>query len=85
MQNKPLVSILIVAYNPGAYLRNTIRSCLDQTYENTEILILDNNSSGDITVHFPTDPEELAKIQLIKSSENLGPYRGLNRLLDEAK
>jgi glycosyltransferase involved in cell wall biosynthesis len=85
MQNNPLISILIVAYNPGAYLRNTIRSCLDQTYENTEILILDNASSEDIAHYFPTDPEELAKIRLIKSNENLGPYRGLNRLLDEAK
>ncbi len=85
MQNNPLISILIVAYNPGAYLRNTILSCLDQTYENTEILILDNASSEDITQYFPTDPEELAKIRLIKSSENIGPYRGLNLLLEQAK
>ena len=44
----PLVSILIVAYNPGEYLRNTLRSCIEQTYENMEILILDNNSSEDV-------------------------------------
>jgi glycosyltransferase involved in cell wall biosynthesis len=85
MQNKPLISILIVAYNPWEYLRNTLASCLDQTYQNTEILILDNNSSEDISLYFPTNSEELAKIKLIKSSENLGPYRGLNRLLEEAK
>ena len=84
MQNNPLISILIVAYNPGEYLRNTLRSCLDQTYQNIEILILDNNSSEDITMYFPTDSEKLSKIRLIKSTENLGPYRGLNRLLDEA-
>ncbi len=48
MWTNPLISILIVAYNPGKYLRNTLRSCLDQTYENTEILILDNASSEDI-------------------------------------
>jgi glycosyltransferase involved in cell wall biosynthesis len=35
-------------------------------------------------MYFPTDSEQLAKIKLIKSTENLGPYRGLNRLLDEA-
>ncbi len=81
MRNKPLISILIVAHNPGAYLRNTIRSCLDQTYENTEILILDNASSEDITQHLP----QSAKIKLIKSNINLGPYRGLNLLLEQAK
>jgi glycosyltransferase involved in cell wall biosynthesis len=80
MPNKPLISILIVAYNPGEYLRNTIQSCLDQTYENTEILILDNNSSEDIVPNFPKSE----KIKLIKSSENLGPYRGLNLLLEQA-
>jgi teichuronic acid biosynthesis glycosyltransferase TuaG len=85
MQNNPLISILIVAYNPGAYLRNTILSCLDQTYENTEILILDNASSEDIALYFPTDSEKLSKIKLIKSSENLGPYRGLNLLLEQVK
>lgn len=84
MENKPLVSILIVAYNPGKYLENTLRSCLEQTYQNTEILILDNNSSEDISVYFPTDIEKLSKIKLIKSPENLGPYRWLNRLLEEA-
>lgn len=84
MQNKPLISILIVAYNPGEYLRKTLESCLDQTYSNTEILILDNNSSEDISIYFPTDSEKLTRIKLIKSTENLGPYRGLNRLLDEA-
>lgn len=85
MQNNPLISILIVAYNPWEYLRNTLRSCLDQTYKNTEILILDNNSSEDITRYFPTDSTELKKIKLIKSTENLGPYRGLNVLLEQAK
>jgi teichuronic acid biosynthesis glycosyltransferase TuaG len=81
MPNKPLISILIVAYNPGEYLRNTIQSCLDQTYENTEILILDNNSSEDINQYIPQSD----KIQLRKSEENLGPYRGLNLLLEKAK
>lgn len=84
MQNKPLISILIVAYNPWEYLRNTLRSCINQTYQNTEILILDNDSSEDITTYFPTDSQQFSKIKLIKSTENLGPYRWLNSLLDEA-
>ncbi len=81
MQNKPLISILIVAYNPWAYLRKTLESCLAQTYENTEILILDNASSEDISQYFPKSD----KIQLIKSERNLGPYGWLNLLLEKAK
>lgn len=81
MQNKSLISILIVAYNPWAYLRKTLESCLAQTYENTEILILDNNSSEDIAQYFPKSD----KIQLIKSDTNLGPYAWLNILLEKAQ
>lgn len=85
MENNPLISILIVAYNPGEYLRNTIKSCLEQTYKNTEILILDNNSNEDISQYFPTNTEDLHKIQLITNSENVGPYKWLNILLKQAK
>lgn len=85
MENKPLVSIIIAAYNPGEYLRNTLESCTNQTYENTEIIILDNNSSEDISIYFPIDTEKLSKIRLIKSPENLGPYRWLNCLLEEVR
>lgn len=79
--NTPKVSILIVAYNPWEYLRNTVRSCIDQTYENTEILILDNASDEDISLYIP----ECKKIRLIKNTENVGPYNWLNILLSEAK
>lgn len=85
MENKPLVSIIIAAYNPGEYLRNTLESCTNQTYENIEIIVLDNNSSEDISVYFPIDTEKLSKIRLIKSPENLGPYRWLNCLLEEVR
>jgi glycosyltransferase involved in cell wall biosynthesis len=81
MQIKPLISILIVAYNPGKYLRETLESCLAQTYENTEILILDNNSNEDITQYFPKSD----RIKLTKSTTNLGPYNGLNLLLEQAQ
>ncbi len=81
MQNKPLISILIVAYNPWEYLRNTLMSCLDQTHQNTEILILDNNSSEDIAQYCP----QSEKIRLIKSDKNIGPYNGLNILLEQAR
>jgi glycosyltransferase involved in cell wall biosynthesis len=81
MQNKPLISILIVAYNPWEYLRKTLESCITQTYENTEILILDNASNEDITQYFPKSE----KIKLTKSTTNLGPYNGLNWLLEQAQ
>lgn len=42
--NKPLVSIMIPNYNHSKYLDECIRSAQNQTYENIEIVILDNSS-----------------------------------------
>jgi glycosyltransferase involved in cell wall biosynthesis len=41
---KPLVSILIPAYNAEAWLTDTIRSALAQTWSRTEIIIVDDGS-----------------------------------------
>ena len=44
---KNLVSILIINYNNAKYLDRSIKSCLDQTFKNLEILIFDDKSSDD--------------------------------------
>lgn len=46
MKEMPLVSVLIVTYNSEKYILKTIQSCLNQTYLNFEILLLDNSSTN---------------------------------------
>jgi len=41
---KPLVSILIPAYNAEAWIAETIESALQQTWENKEIIVVDDGS-----------------------------------------
>ena len=45
MQKKPLVSILIASYNKENYINRCIKSCLNQTYENLEIIFVDDSST----------------------------------------
>lgn len=45
--SEPLVSILIPNYNHARYLDKCITSALRQTWKNTEIIVLDNQSSDD--------------------------------------
>ena len=44
----PKISICIPCYNQGAYLEESIRSCLSQSDDNLEIIV-SNNASTDIT------------------------------------
>lgn len=45
--NKPLVSVVILNYNYGKYLRQCFDSVINQTYENIEICFSDNDSIDD--------------------------------------
>ncbi len=69
---KGLVSICIPNYNNEKFIGFAIESALRQTYNNIEIIIVDNNStdkSWEIIQSF-NDPKIIAK----KNTENIGMY-----------
>jgi glycosyltransferase involved in cell wall biosynthesis len=47
-QQQPLVSVLIPAYNRPHYLELALRSVLNQTYRNIEIIICDDSSNDEV-------------------------------------
>ena len=79
----PLVSILICTYNAEKTIEQTLKSCLNQTYKNFEILIHDDQSK-DKTIEIIKEIWD-KRIKIIHSWKKLWPYKWLNLLLDHAK
>jgi alpha-1,3-rhamnosyltransferase len=47
MGSEPLVTVIISSYNHGAYIEESIRSVLAQSYQHVELLVVDDGSSDD--------------------------------------
>jgi glycosyltransferase involved in cell wall biosynthesis len=75
------VSVVIPAYNAGAYLRTAIESVLSQTLRPTEIIVIDDGSTDDTAEAAKSFGERVRYIY----QENRGSTFAKNRGLDEAR
>jgi glycosyltransferase involved in cell wall biosynthesis len=71
MMDKPLVSILIPAYNRPFYLKLALESVLSQTYPNIEIIICDDSTNLDVSDMIQPYLERYSKIKYVKNDSVL--------------
>lgn len=79
-----LVSIVMPSYNTAKFIQETLQSVLDQTYENWELLLVDDCSSDntdEVVKSYLSD----SRIRYIKNEQNSGAAVSRNRALREAK
>lgn len=78
----PLISVVIPSYNHEKFIRECVDSVLEQTYENFELIIIDDGSkdgTADILKSYNDN-----RIQLV-FQENAGAHNAINRGLSLAK
>lgn len=83
--SQELVSIIMPSYNCGKYVEETIRSVQAQTYQNWEIIFVDDCSTDD-TVGIVSKLQEVdSRIKLFQNKCNSGAAVSRNHALHEAK
>jgi glycosyltransferase involved in cell wall biosynthesis len=83
--NTPLVSILMTAYNRENYISSAIESVLASTYNNFELIIVDD-CSADSTVEIANSyAAKDSRITIISNDQNLGDYPNRNKAASYAR
>lgn len=78
MNNAPLVSVLMTAYNRENYIAEAIESVLVSTYTNFELIVVDDRST-DNTVAIAKKYEITdQRVTVYVNEKNLGDYRNRN-------
>ena len=86
--NEPLVSVLIPSYNHENYVQNSIKSIIEQSYKNIELIIIDDGSTDNTWSKILEMKEECEKRFancVFQTKENEGTCKTFNKLLDLAK
>lgn len=81
----PLVTVIMPAYNTAAYVGAAVRSILDQSWRNLELLVADDGSSDDTIRLARAAAGGDARFRVLPAEGRGGPYRARNRALAEAR
>lgn len=79
----PMVSVLIPTYNKGEFIEEAIESVLSQTYQDFELIIVDDCSS-DNTIHIVKKFLYDQRVSFFQNDKNLGIGGNWNKALSYA-
>lgn len=80
----PKVSVIMPAYNAAEGIGTGIESILSQTWENIELLVVDDCSPDDTVDVINRYRQQDDRIRLLSTPENSGPYKARNMALETA-
>ena len=77
---QPLISIIVLSYNNAAYIVDCLDHVYNQTFQNFEVIAVDNNSSDNSVKLFQRYP-----LRLVANKINVGGSMGYNTGLKRAR
>ena len=81
--NQPLVSVVIPCYNHEQFVKDSIQSVIDQTYENIELIIIDDGSKDESIIKIQ-EMVESCKQRFVRFEFRSRENKGLSETLNES-
>jgi glycosyltransferase involved in cell wall biosynthesis len=78
-KNNPVVSVLMTAFNREKFIAEAIESVLAQTYQNWELIIVDDSSKDNTVAIAESYAQNNNRIRVYINEKNLGDYPNRNR------
>lgn len=83
--NEPTVSVVIRAFNCDKYIGLALESILAQTFQEFEIIVVDDNSTDQTEAILQTYAQHDRRIKIFKNVTNQGPVKTMNIGLRQAR
>ena len=84
IENGPLVSVLVPAFNSQEWLPTAINSLLNQTWRNLEIVIVDDQSTDNTFEVAKAFAAKHPRVTALQNNVNAGPYVARNLALNNS-
>ena len=83
--NAPLVTVCIPVYNGHAFLDRCLQAIVKQTYDNLDILVVDNQSTDDSAALLAGWAGRDPRIRVVTNDANIGLVPNRNRCIELAR
>lgn len=84
MTDGPLLTVVVSCFKPDRHLITSVQSILRSTYQNLEVLVIDDASGPEYRPILEETGSLDSRVRVLAQPQNGGTYRIRNRALDEA-